>query len=115
MLAKRPPYFSLFSVTPALLGLVLLPACSGLKLDKESNCLNDKTACYKEDKTRPRVQTFTTQPPLDGANSLTELQHIDVTFSEEIKDGELAQTYKFKPSAGHSFNVTSVHRLSTYT
>ncbi|HNL11168.1 MAG TPA: hypothetical protein PKM44_11695, partial [Turneriella sp.] len=115
MLAKRPPYFSLFSVTPALLGLVLLPACSGLKLDKESNCLNDKTACYKEDKTRPRVQTFTTQPPLDGANSLTELQHIDVTFSEEIKDGELAQTYKFKPSAGHSFNVTSVQRLSTYT
>ncbi|MFZ5630037.1 MAG: LamG-like jellyroll fold domain-containing protein [Spirochaetota bacterium] len=95
--------------------VLLLSACSGLKLDKESNCLNDKAACYKEDKTRPRVQTFTTQPPLDGANSLTELQHIDVTFSEEIKEGELAQTYKFKPSAGHTFNVTSVQRLSTYT
>lgn len=101
-----------------LLGLVILTAlaCSGLKLDKESNCLNDKAACYKEDKTRPRVHSFETSPVRDGADSVPELAHIDVTFTEEIKDGDLAATYKFVKNASvHNFSVTSVQRLSTYT
>ena len=56
-----------------------------------------------------------TQPPLDVANSLSELQQIDVNFSEEIKDGELASTYKFKASANHNFSVSSVQKISAFT
>lgn len=98
-----------------VLFILVFSACSGLKLDTETNCLNDKASCFKADKTRPRVVAFTTQPPLDITNSLSELQYIDVTFSEEIKDGESAQTYRFKPSANYNFSVISVQRQSTYT
>ncbi len=90
--------------------------CSFLKLDPETNCLNDKAGCFKEDKTRPRVHSFETYPVRDGANSVSELAHIDVTFTEEIKDGDRATTFRFITNdTVHNFTIISVQRLSTYT
>jgi hypothetical protein len=92
----------------------LIIGCSAL--NKDSNCLNEKSSCFKVDKTRPKVDSFQTQPLRDAANSVSALEYIDVTFSEEVKNGEIASTFAFKPNSNvHNFSVSSVQKISTYT
>jgi len=88
-------------------------SCS--KLDIETNCLNEKATCFKADKTPPTVQGFSTNPAPDAAGYVSSLAYIDVTFSEEPKDGANKNNYSL--SGGGILNpaVTSVVRLSDYT
>jgi hypothetical protein len=68
-------------VNSILFGAVLLLAsCS--KLDRESNCLNDKASCFKADKTAPEYRSST---PIANA-VVSRLTTLTVVFSEELKD-----------------------------
>jgi hypothetical protein len=91
-----------------VLGVFFVFSCSGLKLDKESNCRNSQASCFKADKTSPKVQGFSTQPAPDASNYISSLNYFDVTFSEELKDGENKSKYSFIQDASHNFQVSLV-------
>ncbi|MBN8219922.1 MAG: hypothetical protein J0L53_03310 [Spirochaetes bacterium] len=99
----------------ALLGHALaLVACSGLKLDKDSNCLNASSGCFKPDKTAPKVISYVTEPPPDANNKISSLSYVDVIFSEEPKGADIGANYKFDNNNQGDLIVTSVLRLSDY-
>lgn len=84
--------------------LLLLLSCS--KLDKDSNCLNDKSACFKEDKTRPQ---FSNSTPAAG-QTVSTLDYIDLTFSEELKNPQPSDFSLQSP--GNSLSIARVEKLS---
>lgn len=106
----------------ALLGHALaLVACSGLKLDKDSNCLNSQSGCFKPDKTAPQFNS--TSPANGPTNKYTVLTSIEITFSEEVKNGEDKNAYAIDRSAmisasangGLNLNIVSVLKTGPYT
>lgn len=92
--------------------LSLLASCSLFKLDKESNCLNDKAACFKSDKTAPQLAAGgDVYPKQDQLVSV--LNYIDVMFSEELNNPQPADFSL--TGAGQDLEITSVQLLSGYT
>jgi hypothetical protein len=57
-------------------------SCSFLKLDKNTNCLNDQASCFKADTTPPEYRLSN---PIANA-TVSRLQILTVVFSEELKD-----------------------------
>lgn len=90
--------------------VIIVLSCSGLKLDKESNCLNDKTACFKADKTAPQY----VQSVLPAPNTLVStLPEIQLQFSEELNN---PQPSDFTFTGGDlSMAITSITKIDTYT
>lgn len=83
------------------------------KLDTGSNCLNEKVSCFKPDVTAPR---FSSAQP-DTNPSYTVLDYVDLTFSEEVKNGEDVNAYTL-PSTGGASNglkIQSVQKIAQYT
>ncbi len=95
--------------------LLLAASCSGLKLDKDTNCLNEKSGCFKADKTAPKVIDYVSEPPPDSNGKISSLAYVDVTFSEEPKGADIATNYAFENNTqGGDLIVTSVQKLSDY-
>lgn len=68
-------------VSPWALSVVLvLSACS--RLDRETNCLNEKARCFRADKTAP---AFVSSNPAPSA-IVSRLTTLTVVFSEELKE-----------------------------
>lgn len=89
-----------------------ISGCSLFKLDKESNCLNDKAACFKSDKTAPQLAAGgDVYPKQDQLVSV--LNYIDVMFSEELNNPQPADFSL--TGAGQDLEITSVQLLSGYT
>lgn len=124
---KANPYTSLLNYSLAVKSAILFSlcllifSCSGLKLDKESNCLNDRAACFKADKTAPRFDS--SNPAAGPANPYAVLPYVDVTFSEEVKNGEEKMAYSIDRSAnigalangGLNLNIVSAQKIGPYT
>ncbi|MBL8033174.1 MAG: hypothetical protein JNJ69_05715, partial [Leptospiraceae bacterium] len=87
----------------------LFLSCSALKLDRDSNCLNDKSGCFKEDKTRP---SFKSSTPGAG-QTVSTLDYIDLTFSEELKNPQPADFNLQSP--GNALSISRVEKLSGFT
>lgn len=98
---------------PALCGAVFF-SCS--KLNLGTNCLNEKSGCFKQDKTAPKVNGYSTEPPPDSSNKISSLSYIDVTFSEEPKGADIATNYSFdnNNTQGRDLIITSVEKLTDY-
>ncbi|MFZ5630038.1 MAG: LamG-like jellyroll fold domain-containing protein [Spirochaetota bacterium] len=96
----------------ALLHIAILTllqvGCSALNLDKDSNCLNEKSACFRTDTTRPQlVQTVVPAPGV----VVSALAEVTLLFSEELNNPQPSDfTYS---EAGLS--VTAVTQIDKYT
>lgn len=92
--------------------LLAAPGCSLLKLDKESNCLNDKALCFKADKTPPQ---FSSSAP-DISKQYTVLDYIDLTFSEEVKNGESTSAYSLSGTGFNTgYKIQFIQKIAQYT
>lgn len=91
--------------------LIAMLSCSGLKLDRESNCLNDKTACFKWDVTRPKLDTAV-EPQANQIVSL--LPYIDLRFSEELKEPTAAD-FQLLDAGASGLTITSVEKIANFT
>lgn len=87
-------------------------ACSGLKLDKSINCLNETSGCFKPDKTSPTYKS--TYPEITPAG-VAELPYVDLTFSEEMKGGELLENYSLSGPGATNMSLASVTKVGNYT
>lgn len=113
----RLPGFRSNSPHKTALGLALLSLlfyCSGLKLDKDINCLNETSGCFRADNTAPKVNGFTTHPAPDSQGRISSLAYVEVTFSEEPKDAEIATNYSFDNNTQGDLIVTSVQKITAY-
>jgi hypothetical protein len=82
--------------------------CSFLKLDPETNCLNDKAACFKEDKTRPSfVQTVLPAPGV----VVSTLGEVQLLFSEELNNPQPSDFFYSEPG----LTVQSVTKIDKFT
>ncbi|MBX3721187.1 MAG: DUF1554 domain-containing protein [Turneriella sp.] len=90
-------------------------------MDRDKNCLNDKSSCFKADTTAPSfVSTSPSNAPTDR---YTVLPYIDLTFSEEVKNGESIDAYTIdkSPNIGSSVNggvnleISSGQKIGPYT
>jgi hypothetical protein len=99
-------------VKPITLACVFLfVQCSFLKLDKETNCLNDKAGCFKEDKTRPQLAVNGALYPLQG-EVISTLGHVDLLFTEELNN---PQPSDFVFSGAANMTVNAVQQLNKFT
>ncbi len=94
-----------------LASLFLFVQCSFLKLDKETNCLNDKAGCFKEDKTRPQLAANGALAPLQG-EVISTLGHVDLLFTEELNN---PQPSDFVFSGAANMTVNAVQQLNKFT
>lgn len=90
--------------------LFFLFSCSALKVD--SNCLNEKAGCFKPDKTAPTYKSI--YPDITAAG-VAELPYTDITFSEEMKGGELLENYALSGAGASSMSLASVTKVGPYT
>jgi hypothetical protein len=86
-------------------------SCSFLKLDPETNCLNDKAGCFKEDKTRPQLAVNGALYPLQG-EVISTLGHVDLLFTEELNN---PQPSDFVFSGAANMTVNAVQQLNKFT
>lgn len=91
-------------------GTLVASSCSFLKLDKETNCLNDTTACFKSDTTRPTFQSSTPAP----ASTESKLPILTVVFSEELKDPKPADI-DITGSGKGQLTLTSITKIAANT
>lgn len=83
-------------------------SCSFLKLDKESNCLNDKAGCFKSDTTRPTfVQTVLPAPGV----VVSTLGEVQLLFSEELNNPQPSDFTYSEPG----LTVQSVSKIDKFT
>lgn len=100
----------LLLLTLSFCALIFVFSCSALKLDKESNCLNEKSACFKADKTAPQYVQSVLPAPNAQVSTLPEIQ---LQFSEELNN---PQPSDFTFTGGDlSMAITSVTKVDTYT
>ncbi|MBX3721188.1 MAG: hypothetical protein KF713_05050 [Turneriella sp.] len=96
----------------ALLGHALaLVACSGLKLDKDSNCLNASSGCFKPDKTAPMFSQSLF--PIENTQ-VSQIPYVDLRFSEELKDPKVSDFVISGPGKGALY-VYSVEKKDNFT
>lgn len=88
---------------------LFLLSCS--KLDKDSNCLNDKAACFKADKTPPQLAVNGAVSPTQG-QVVSVLGSVDLMFTEELNNPQPAD---FVFSGAASMTVNAVQKLNDYT
>ena len=92
--------------------LLTFSGCSLFKLDKDSNCLNDKSTCFKADKTAPRISS--SAPDINAQYAV--LDYIDLTFSEEVKNGESADAYSLSGSGFTTgYKIQYAQKVAQYT
>lgn len=92
--------------------LLVFWSCSGLKLDLNSNCLNPQAPCFKNDITPPQ---FVSSAPSITAQ-YTVLDHVDITFSEEPKNGESTDAYVLSGSGfAPGYKIQYVQKIAQYT
>ncbi|AFM12839.1 LamG-like jellyroll fold domain-containing protein [Turneriella parva] len=87
-------------------------SCSFLKLDKNTNCLNESAGCFKADNTAPEYRSST---PI--ANALvSRLTTLTVVFSEELKDPKPADV-KITGGGKGQLTLSSITKTAanTYT
>lgn len=96
-----------------IVSLVLSPlvSCSILKLDKDSNCLNEKAACFKSDKTSPQLAVNGAISPTQG-QIVSVLSSVDLMFTEELNNPQPAD---FVFSGAASMTVNAVTKLNDFT
>lgn len=83
-------------------------SCSFLKLDPNSNCLNDKAACHKSDATRPTfVQTVLPAPGI----VVSTLGEVQLLFSEELNNPQPSDFTYSEPG----LTVQSVSKIDKFT
>ncbi|MFO1472330.1 MAG: LamG-like jellyroll fold domain-containing protein [Turneriella sp.] len=82
-----------------------------MKLDKDSNCLNDKAACFKADKTPPQLAVNGAISPTQG-QVISVLSTVDLMFSEELNNPQPAD---FVFSGAADITVNSIQKLNNYT
>ncbi len=87
-------------------------SCSFLKLDKNTNCLNDSAGCFRNDVTRP---TLVGSYPEVTAAGVAELPYVDLTFSEELKGGELPENYILSGAGASAMSLSSVTKTNKFT
>lgn len=91
--------------------VTFLAQCSFLKLDKETNCLNDKAACHREDKTRPQLAANGALSPLQD-EVISTLGQVDLLFTEELNN---PQPGDFVFSGAADITVNAVQQLNKFT
>jgi hypothetical protein len=103
--SKRAAFVTTITLLPILLG------CGAL--DKDSNCLNEKAGCFKKDVTPPKL--YSSAP--DITKSYTTLDFIDITFTEEVKNGEDTSAYSLPQTGGaaNGLKIQSVQKISSNT
>lgn len=85
-------------------------SCSALKLGKDTNCLNEKSACFKADVTPPRLQ----QPVFPASGQLLSvITYVDLMFSEELNNPQPGD-FIFS-GIGQDLSVNSVAKLNDFT
>jgi len=87
-------------------------SCSFLKLDKNTNCLNDSASCFRSDVTRPMLLS---SYPEVTASGVSELPYVDLTFSEEMKGGEVLDNYSLSGAGASAMSLSSVTKTGKYT
>lgn len=99
-------------IKPVAIAFVLLCVqCSFLKLDPETNCLNDKAGCFKEDKTRPQLAANGALSPLQD-EVISTLGQVDLLFTEELNNPQPAD---FVFSGAADITVNAVQQLNKFT
>lgn len=83
-------------------------SCSALKLDKNSNCLNKDSACFKADVTTP---TLRDSSPQQNAQ-VSVLPYIDLEFSEELNNPQ-PQDFQLT-SPGNGLVIGSVEKIAAF-
>ncbi len=96
-------------------GIVL--SCSGLKLDKDSNCINQSSGCFRADKTPPEFrQAVDPLPYLPGNNTISTLAKVDIMFSEELNNPKTSDFIFSGPGTGTSgIKVNAIEKIDKYT
>lgn len=97
-----------FAFFATISSLLLFFACSALKVDLESNCLNEKTACFKNDVTRPQFKQSIL--PADNAVVST-LGEVHLLFSEELNNPQPSDFSYSEPG----LVVQSVTKIDKFT
>jgi hypothetical protein len=87
-------------------------SCSFLKLDKNTNCLNDSAGCFRNDVTRP---TLLSSYPEVTAAGVAELPYVDLNFSEELRGGELLENYTLSGAGASAMSLSSVTKTNKFT
>lgn len=87
-------------------------SCSFLKLDKNTNCLNDSAGCFRNDVTRP---TLLSSYPEVTAAGVAELPYVDLNFSEELKGGEVLENYVLSGVGASAMSLSSVTKTNKFT
>ncbi len=100
---------------PVFTGFIIVTfaaSCSFLKLDKDKNCLNETSGCFKPDKTPPKLA----QAIPDPAQNVNALPTVDLVFSEEPKDGDNINNYTLDKSGGAvNMQLLSVEKVNSNT
>lgn len=90
----------------------LFASCSFLKLDRDKNCLNDKSSCFKADNTAPQ---FLQSIPASGAGapSVSTVPEIQLIFSEELNNPQPSDFTVTGDDTG--VTITSVEKIDKFT
>lgn len=99
-------------IAVALILAFAIASCSFLKLDKNTNCLNESAGCFRNDVTRP---TLTTSFPEVTAAGVAELPYVDLTFSEELKGGDVLDNYSLSGAGASAMSLSSVTKTGKFT
>lgn len=95
----------------AVIAFSALLSCSGLKLDSASNCLNEKSGCFRPDTTAPAFKQSIF--PANGA-TVSQIEYVELRFSEELKDPKPSDFEISGPGKG-SLYISSVEKTASYT
>lgn len=77
-------------------------ACGGLKLDINSNCLNERSNCFRPDVTTPQITGHTPN------GTVSQLTQVTVTFSEEMKDATEIAKWELTGSGKNTLAIQSI-------
>lgn len=90
-----------------VVSVAFLASCS--KVNLGSNCLNEKSGCFKSDTTRPQFYSAT---PAQG-QTVSTLDFVDITFTEELKNPQPADVTLTSPA--DALSVSKIEKTSQYT
>lgn len=90
-------------------------SCS--KLDKDINCINEASGCFRADKTAPKLQQAIDPLPYQpGSNTISTVSKFDLMFSEELNNPKPADFIFSGPGTGTSgITVNSLEKIDKYS
>lgn len=109
---EQPLIFGRFAPRFIIALALVFTSVSCSRLDKDSNCLNDQSSCFKADKTAPTFVASTPAP----SEVVSRLTTLTVVFSEELKDPRPADV-KIDGGGKGQLTLASITKIAanTYT